>query len=88
MKIDTEAERQLAAEAGIRSIPTLVLFAGDVEIGRTSGVMTRAQIEQWTVRTLRAGTVRDLVTGQVTTGPDVPVRICVNAPVGDVAVDL
>lgn len=39
-------------------------------------------------RTLRAGTVRDLVTGQVTTGPDVPVRICVNAPVGDVAVDL
>ena len=55
VKIDTEAERQLAAEAGIRSIPTLALFVGELEVGRTSGVMTRAQIEQWTVETLRAG---------------------------------
>ena len=56
VKVDTEAERRLAAEAGIRSIPTLVLFAGDHEVGRTSGVMTRAQIEEWTIRTLQAGT--------------------------------
>lgn len=46
-KIDTEAEQELAAEAGIRSIPTTVLFAGNEELGRTSGAMNRQQIEQF-----------------------------------------
>lgn len=46
-KIDTEQERQLAMEAGIRSIPTTVLFAGNEELGRVSGAMNRRQIEQF-----------------------------------------
>lgn len=39
-------------------------------------------------RTLRCGTVRNVVTGQVIDESDVPVRLCVNVPVGDVAIDL
>ncbi|MFT5564767.1 MAG: thioredoxin 2 [Myxococcota bacterium] len=46
-KIDTEAEQKLAMEAGIRSIPTTVLFAGNDELGRASGAMSRAQIEKF-----------------------------------------
>lgn len=46
-KIDTEAEQELAREAGIRSIPTTVVFAGNEELGRTSGAMNRRQIEQF-----------------------------------------
>ncbi len=44
-KIDTEQERQLAMEAGVRSIPTTVLFAGNEELGRVTGAMNRRQIE-------------------------------------------
>ena len=39
-------------------------------------------------RRLRAGTVRDAVTGELTSGPDATIRICVSAPVGDVEIDL
>jgi ferredoxin-NADP reductase len=39
-------------------------------------------------RTLRCGTVRNLVTGEVTDEADTDIRLCVNAPVGDVVVDL
>ena len=34
------------------------------------------------------GTVRDVVTGALSTEPDVPIRACVSVPVGDVAVAL
>ena len=40
------------------------------------------------VRTLRCGTVRNAVTGELTDTPESAVRICVNVPVGDVEVDL
>jgi ferredoxin-NADP reductase len=42
-------------------------------------------------RSLTCGTVRDLVTGDVTTAPaesNVAIRICVSAPVGDAHIDL
>jgi len=39
-------------------------------------------------RRLCAGVVRDAVTGTLTSGPDVNIRICVNVPVGDVEIDL
>jgi stearoyl-CoA 9-desaturase NADPH oxidoreductase len=39
-------------------------------------------------RRLCAGTVRDAVTGELTTGPDANIRICVSVPVGDVEIDL
>lgn len=42
--------------------------------------------------TLRAGAVRNLITGKLTErrpdGQPVPIQICINGPVGDVAVDL
>ena len=39
-------------------------------------------------RSLTCGTVRDAVTGDLTSGQDVEVRICVSVPVGDVEIDL
>ena len=39
-------------------------------------------------RQLGTGTVRDAVTGTLTTGPDANIRICVSIPVGDVEIDL
>jgi thioredoxin 2 len=44
VKVDTEAEPALAAEFGIRSIPTLVLFGGGREIGRQAGAMSAQDI--------------------------------------------
>jgi thioredoxin 2 len=46
-KVDTEAEPSLGARFGIRSIPTLALFAGGREIARRSGAISAAQIEEW-----------------------------------------
>jgi ferredoxin-NADP reductase len=39
-------------------------------------------------RKLAAGTVRDVVTGELCSDPGVDVRICVSVPVGDVEIDL
>jgi ferredoxin-NADP reductase len=39
-------------------------------------------------RRLCSGVVRDAVTGDLTNGPDVNIRICVSVPVGDVEIDL
>lgn len=47
-KVDTEAERELAARFSIRSIPTLVLVRGGREIARQAGAMGRDQIVAWT----------------------------------------
>ena len=46
-KLDTEAERGIAARFGIRSIPTLILFRGGKEAARISGAMDAAGIEKW-----------------------------------------
>jgi thioredoxin 2 len=46
-KVNTEAEQNLAAEFGIRSIPTLALFKGGREIIRQSGAMGTADIVRW-----------------------------------------
>ena len=46
-KVDTEAEPALGSRFGIRSIPTLVLFADGREIARQSGAIGSAQIVQW-----------------------------------------
>ena len=34
------------------------------------------------------GAVRDVRTGEVSTAPDEEIQICVNAPVGDVTLDI
>jgi|SRR5690606_18103924 len=47
LKLNTEAEQDVAARLGIRSIPTLVMFANGREIARQSGAMRAADIERW-----------------------------------------
>jgi thioredoxin 2 len=48
VKVNTEQEPSLAARYGIRSIPTLMLFAGGREIARQPGAMTQPeQIVRW-----------------------------------------
>lgn len=54
-KVDTEAEPELAARFGIRSIPTLVLIRGGREIARQSGAMPTGTIVNWTRQALGAG---------------------------------
>ncbi len=46
-KLDTQAEQDAAGRLGIRSIPTLILFAGGREAGRASGVMDAGAIVDW-----------------------------------------
>ncbi len=45
-KVDTEAEPALGARFNIRSIPTLAVFASGQELGRLSGALPPAQLEQ------------------------------------------
>jgi len=49
-KVDTEAQPALAQRHAIRSIPTLVVFAGGAEIARQAGAMSAADIERWARR--------------------------------------
>ena len=46
-KVDTEAEPDLGARYGIRSIPTLALFRGGREIARQAGAMGASDIVRW-----------------------------------------
>jgi len=46
-RIDTEAERGLAARFGIRSIPTLAIFLGGRELARQAGAMGTEDIVRW-----------------------------------------
>lgn len=51
-KLDTDAEGEVAARFGIRSIPTLILFRGGQEIARTAGAMPQAQLRAWLAQVL------------------------------------
>jgi thioredoxin 2 len=46
-KLDTEAEPEIAARYGIRSIPTLIAFRHGREIARQSGALPLPQLMQW-----------------------------------------
>jgi thioredoxin 2 len=46
-KVDTDAEQELAARFGIRSIPTLIAFRDGREIARQSGALRLPQLLQW-----------------------------------------
>lgn len=48
VKVDTEQVQDVAARYAIRSIPTLILFAGGKEIARQAGAMDRSGIVGWT----------------------------------------
>lgn len=47
VKINTEALPGLGGRFGIRSIPTMAVFAGGQEVARTSGARPAAAIEVW-----------------------------------------
>jgi thioredoxin 2 len=52
LKVNTEQEQGLGARFGIRSIPTLALFAGGREVDRVSGAMDARSIVAWARRHL------------------------------------
>ena len=46
-KLNTDAAQNIAAELGIRSIPTLILFKGGREVARHSGAIGTPDILRW-----------------------------------------
>jgi thioredoxin 2 len=52
-KVNTENEPALGQQFGIRSIPTMILFANGSEVARQSGALTNAEhIARWAVSSL------------------------------------
>lgn len=47
VKVDTEASPQASVRHRVRSIPTMALFRNGVEVARTSGAMSAADIQRW-----------------------------------------
>lgn len=47
VKVNTEAEQQLAARFNIRSIPTLAIFLNGREIARQSGALELGTLKRW-----------------------------------------
>ena len=76
-----------ASEIGRASDGTPLLFQAEAA-GLTPLSGCRMGICHTCTRRLCAGVVRDAVTGALTNGPDVNIRICVSVPVGDVEIDL
>ncbi len=52
LKLNTEEEQAVAARFGIRSIPTLMLFAGGRELDRMAGALDARGIVGWTRQAL------------------------------------
>lgn len=48
IKLNSDEEQAIANKLGIRSIPTMILFARGNEVARVSGAMAAGQIVQWT----------------------------------------
>ena len=46
-KMDVDANREVAAAFGIRSIPTLLIFANGELIGTEIGALTKQQLEEF-----------------------------------------
>ena len=46
-KVDTEQQQSLAAQYGIRSIPTLAIFKNGREVARQAGAMQGDMLRQW-----------------------------------------
>jgi len=47
LKLNTEEEQVAAGQFGIRSIPTMILFAGGREVDRMSGALDASGIVNW-----------------------------------------
>jgi thioredoxin 2 len=48
LKVNTEEQQAIAGQFGIRSIPTMILFAQGRELDRMSGALDAAGIVTWT----------------------------------------
>jgi thioredoxin 2 len=46
-KLDTENNQQTAAQFGIRSIPTMILYKNGKQVAQQAGAMSATQISQW-----------------------------------------
>ena len=46
-KMDVDANRETASEYGIRSIPTLMIFANGENIGTEIGALSKQQLDQF-----------------------------------------
>ncbi len=44
VKVDAEAERDLAARFHVGGLPTLLVFSDGVEVGRVTGLQSRARL--------------------------------------------
>ncbi|EHH3739560.1 thioredoxin TrxC [Vibrio parahaemolyticus] len=53
VKIDTEAQQQLAAQFGIRSIPTIMVFKNGQRVDMLNGALPKSQFEQWLNQALK-----------------------------------
>ena len=53
LKVNTEDQQAVGARFGIRSIPTMILFAGGREVQRMSGALDAGGIVGWTRQHLR-----------------------------------
>jgi len=51
-KLNTEQVQKIAADANIRSLPTLVLFHQGKEIDRISGGLNEMQMKQWIMQSM------------------------------------
>ncbi|MBV0931963.1 thioredoxin TrxC [Marinobacterium weihaiense] len=47
VKVDTETHQELASQYQVRSIPTLLLLQGGVELARRAGAMDARSLQQW-----------------------------------------
>lgn len=47
IKINTEQQQQLAAQYGIRSIPSLMIFKGGKKLADLAGALPAPQLTQW-----------------------------------------
>ncbi|MDU0354326.1 thioredoxin TrxC [Paraglaciecola aquimarina] len=51
-KLNTEYGQQISADAGIRSIPTLIFFHKGEEVDRISGALAESQLKAWIMQCL------------------------------------
>lgn len=49
LKLDTEAEPEISARYGIRSIPTTIVFRQGQEVARRAGAMDRKTLKAWLI---------------------------------------
>lgn len=54
VKLNTDAEPDIAAQFGIRGIPTMIMFRNGREVARQSGAMRSADILLWVQEQARA----------------------------------